>query len=123
MHRIARHAVFILLCAASAAAWAQSAVPLVIIRFNQPNVYYDQQLYTALSKAVAVKADLLVDVVAYAPQTGNAQVDKAWQAKASQDAQGVVATLEQLGVPRSRVTVTGQPQPGLRFDETHIYVK
>lgn len=104
-------------------AQAQSAVPLVIVRFNQPQVYYEQQLYSALSKAVAVKPDLLLDVVAYSPLTGKADVDAAWAAQTAQHAQAVVASLVQMGVPQSRIAVTSQSQPGIRFDETHLYVR
>ena len=103
-------------------ALAQSAVPLAIVRFNQPQVYYEQQLYGALVKAVTVKPDLLLDVVAYSPLTGKADADAAWAAQTRQHAQAVVNSLQQMGVPLSRITLTSQSQPGIRFDETHIYV-
>ncbi len=102
---------------------AQAATPLVVIRFNQPNVYYDQQLYTAISKAVAIKPDLMIDVVSYAPQTSSSSANEDWQELASKHTQRVVATLQQIGVPSARIHVSGTHQPGIRYDETHVYVR
>ena len=93
---------------------------LVTIRFNQERVYYDQQLYGAISKAVGVKPSVTFDVVAYAPSTGNAAVDAQWQQAASAHAQAVVASMQNLGVPLSRMNVSGQHLPGLAYDEVHV---
>ena len=123
MQKLLRNLLITTVALAPVLAAAQSAVPLVVVRFNQPRVYYEQQLYSALSKAVAVKPDLLLDVVAYAPQTGSPDIDKAWLAQSGNDAQKVVGSLNQMGVPASRINVISQAQPGLRFDEVHIYVK
>lgn len=97
--------------------------PLVVIRFNQERVYFDQQLYSAISKAVAIKPELLLEVVSLAPSTGNAEIDRQWQAAASSHTQSVVVSLQSMGVPASRIQVSGQLQPGLRYDETHVFVR
>lgn len=102
---------------------AQASEPLVIIRFNQQRVYYDQQLYNAISKAVAIKPEVMIDVVSYAPVTGDSKTDAAWQQAAGAHTQQVVASLQQIGVPASRISISGQRQPGLRFDETHVFVR
>ncbi len=106
-----------------AAGAVQAAEPLVIIRFNQTRVYYDQQLYKAIEQAVAIKPDVMIDVVSYAPETNNPTIDRQWQQAASQHTQQVVATLNSIGVPSSRITVSGQAMAGIRFDETHIFVR
>lgn len=105
------------------AAPVPGAAPLVIIRFNQPRVYYDQQLYNAVSKAVAAKPEVMFDIVSYAPETGNAQADASWQATASHNTRAVVANLQQMGVPMSRISVSGQRMAGIRYDETHVFVR
>lgn len=97
---------------------AIAQTPLVVVRFNQPHVYYEQQLYNAMQRAVAIKPDLTVQVVSLAPQG-----DDQWQEVASAHTQKVVATLQQLGVPAQRIQVSGQRQPGLKYDETHIFVR
>lgn len=102
---------------------AHAAEPLVIIRFNQSRVYYDQQLYKAISQAVAIKPEVMIDVVSYAPETNNTTIDRQWQAAASAHTQQVVNTLQSIGVPLSRITVSGQRLAGIRSDETHIFVR
>lgn len=104
-------------------ALAQSAEPLVIIRFNQPRVYYEQQLYNAISKAVAIKPDLTIDVVSYSPEVTSSSASDDWQETASAHTRGVVNVLTQMGVPMSRIHVSGQRMSGINFDETHVFVQ
>ncbi len=54
-------AAFLLLTPAVEAAESDQSPPLVTIRFNQPRVYFDQQLYSAISKAIAVKPEVTFD--------------------------------------------------------------
>lgn len=110
-------------CAVSCAAPALAREPLVIIRFNQPRVYYEQQLYQAMSKAVAIKPELMIDVVSFAPQASDSDANDAWQQAASKHTQQVVAALESMGVPRARIQVSGERLAGIRADETHIFVR
>jgi hypothetical protein len=112
----------VLLAPVVSVAQAPSAQPLVTIRFNQPRVYFDQQLYSAIAKAVAIKPDVTFDVVSFAPSTGNAQTDAQWQAVAGHNTRAVIAVMNNIGVPMDRITVTGQSQSGLRFDETRVFV-
>ncbi len=118
MKKILVLAVFMLTATA-----AHAAEPLVIIRFNQSRVYYDQQLYKAISQAVAIKPEVMIDVVSYAPETNDATVDRQWQAAASAHTKQVVNTLQSIGVPLSRISVSGQRLAGIRSDETHIFVR
>ncbi len=101
----------------------QGSQPLVVIRFNQPRVYFDQQLYGAISKALEIKPDLMLDVVSIAPSLGNEQADKKWQALAGRNTRTVIDAMKAMGVPADRMTVTGQSQSGLRYDETHVFVR
>ena len=96
---------------------------LVIIRFNQARVYFDKQLFTAISKAVAIKPEVTFNIISYAPVTGDPQDDAKWQALASRDTQSVIASMQNMGIPVSRIQVTGQQEPGLKYDETHIFVR
>jgi len=114
-------ALALLLATSATPAFAREA--LVIIRFNQARVYYDNQLYQAISKAVAIKPDLMIDVVSYSPETNDTDTDEQWQQAASQHTQQVVNTLQQIGVPRSRISVSGERVAGIRTDETHIFVQ
>lgn len=123
MKRFYRHFPAVALLLAAGAAAAQSAVPLVVIRFNQPRIYYDQQLYGAVSQAVAKKPDVMFDIVSSAPSTGDSSRDEQWVATASRNTQSVVATMQSMGVPMERMRIRGQAQPGIKFDETQIFVR
>ena len=103
-------------------AQTQGLQPLVVIRFNQPRVYFDQQLYGAIAKALEIKPDLTLDVVSLAPSVGNAETDKKWQAVAGRNTRTVIDAMKEMGVPMNRINVTGQSQPGLRYDETQVFV-
>ena len=95
--------------------------PLVVVRFNQARVYYDQQLYSAISQAVSVKPDVIFDVVSNAPVTGDSRQDDQWITTASRNTQAVVAVMKSFGVPMERMRITGKATPGIRYDETQIY--
>lgn len=99
------------------------ATPLVTIRFNQPRVYFDKQLYAAVSQAVAIKPDVTFDVVSLAPATGNPQIDAQWQQVASHNTQAVLAVMRNIGVPLNQIRVTGRSQAGLMNDETQLFVQ
>ncbi len=116
-------ALAVLLFAYSALAEVPGAKPLVVLRFNQERVYYEQPLFQAIAKAVAIKPEVMFDVVSLSPATGNAGTDSAWQSTASAHTQTVVASMQQMGVPMSRMNITGQKQTGLTADEVHIFVR
>jgi hypothetical protein len=107
----------------SALAEAPGAEPLVILRFNQERVYYEQPLFQAIAKAVAIKPEVMFDVVSFAPLTGSAAADAKWLNTASAHTQKVVASMQAMGVPLSRMRISGQRQMGLTADEVHIFVR
>ena len=107
----------------SSIAEVEPSQPLVVVRFNQPHVYFDQQLYGAIAKAVAIKPDVVFDVVSAAPATGDAATDKKWQAIAGHNTRAVINAMSGMGVPMERINVTGQSQAGLHYDETQVFVR
>jgi len=106
-----------------AEAAVDARIPLVTIRFNQSSVAYDQQLYGAISKAIAAKPGVMFDVVSRAPAVGDAQRDTQWQAIAGRNTRSVLAVMAQMGVPAERITVMGKVAPGLAVDETLVFVQ
>lgn len=97
--------------------------PLVTIRFNQPNVYFDQQLTSAVTHVLQAKPDVMFDVVAFAPATGDPSIDRQWQGVAGRNTRNVVNAMTGLGITMDRMNVIGKSTAGLKFDETHIYVR
>ena len=110
-----------------AVGWAEASgdgrVPLVTIRFNQPAVAFDQQLYGAISKAVAAKPGVMFEVVSRAPVSESEPHDKTWQAIAGRNTRHVLAVMAQMGVPAERISVMGKVAPGLEVDETLVFVQ
>lgn len=102
--------IFVALALPAFLAYGGSA-PLVIIRFNQPQVSYERPLYNAVSRAAQVKPSVMFDVVATAKDEETAQTY----------GQKVVQSLNRIGVPASRITfssMTGDIAP-----QVEVYVR
>jgi hypothetical protein len=93
--------------------------PLVIIRFNQRHVQFEQALYNALSRALQAKPSVMFDIVSYTPMGASAR----GQQSAQQNLARVVNSMRQMGVPAERISVTHQPQSGIPTSEVHIFVR
>lgn len=102
---------------------AYDDVPLVVIRFNQRKVYYERQLYNAISKAVEIKPSVVFDVVSFIPQTSNESRNERYMEDAQIDKSKVIKSLVGMGIPRERLRVSNQKAPNIRHHEMHIYVE
>lgn len=97
--------------------------PLVVIRFDRPNVQYEQPLYSAVSRALERRPDAFFDVVAVSPQTvsnGRAALDTN---AARRNAQGVLRALTDMGLPTSRVALSATTAADAQTNEVRIYVR
>lgn len=99
------------------AAMDHMTTPLVVIRFNQPRVYYDQPLYNALSRAAQSKADVKFNVIHYYP------VQPRLHQLADANFRRVMGSIRQMGVPDNRLNLRQEPAPDLNYSEVHIYVR
>jgi hypothetical protein len=102
---------------------AYAAEPLVTIRFNQPNIHFEQQVHGAISKAVAVKPQVTFEVVSQAPASANPAYASQAQQIASQNTRRVVEAMLAMGVPPGRIAVRGANTPGIPVDATQIFAK
>lgn len=100
-----------------------SNVPLVIVRFNQDKVLFERQLYNAIAKAVAIKPDVVLDVVSFVPATGKENLDEKLSADAQTQTATVVNSLRRMGIPQERMRVSKEASDGLRYHEVHVYVE
>ena len=98
-------------------------MPLVVIRFNQRSVYYEQQLYNAVSRAVEIKPSVRFELVSYMPHTGNPDADQRLANQATTNLQRVANSFIEMGVPRQRLTITSEPRRNMRYDEVHVFVQ
>ena len=97
--------------------------PLVVIRFDRPDVSYEQALYTAVSRALERKPSATFELVAVAPNAGNsAQV--AVNANASKrNAESVMRSLTSMGLPADRVSLSATTSGEIQNNEVRVYVR
>ncbi len=97
---------------------SQSDVPLLVVRYNQPHIYYDKQLYSAVSKAVAIKPSVVFSLVSFVPSAG----DDAVSAAAGAQTSALVGKMQGMGVPAARIHVSNQSVNDSRYHEIYLYV-
>jgi hypothetical protein len=90
--------------------------PLVIIRFDKPDVAYEPALYQALSRALERRPDAVFDLVAVSPQGGS-------PASARQNAESVFQSMTNMGLPADRVAMAAMGSTSATNPEVHIYVR
>lgn len=100
-----------------------SGRPFVVIRFANPGVEYEQQLYEAVSAALARSPDVAFDLVAVAPQGGTPEesVQNAENARASTEK--VMRSLVDMGLPPDRVSYSQVTDPNVQSNEVQLYVR
>jgi hypothetical protein len=96
--------------------------PLVVIRFDRPDVAYGPQLTAATKEALARVPAAKFEVAAIGPRTGTEAAKQARET-ANREVEGVVKVLVDAGVTRDRIS-TGSRQSGTAAGpEVHIYVR
>ena len=109
--------------AAPAGAGLASGRPFVVIRFNNPGVEYEQQLYEAVSAALTRSPDVAFDLVAVAPAGGTSE-EIARNSEAARASMGRVRqSLLDMGLPPDRVSLTQVTDPNIQSNEVHLYVR
>jgi len=99
------------------------AAALVTIRFDHPNVEYQQILYTALSQALQSRPGAGFDVVGVSPTRGTASAVQLAQTEARRHAQDVMRTVTEMGVPATRLGISSATDPSISATEVRVYVR
>ena len=97
--------------------------PLVVIRFDRPNVPYQQALYAAVSRVLERRPDAIFDLVAVAPASGGPARVALNSNKSRRYAENVLRSLVEMGLPPGRVAVSGKTSPAARTNEVHLYLR
>ncbi|WP_158596143.1 hypothetical protein [Oleomonas cavernae] len=97
--------------------------PLVVIRFDQQDVAYQQALYTAVSKVLERRPETGFDLVAVSPSGGTAAEVAMNQTRSKQNAQGVLRTLTDMGLPSDRVSVAATTSGDADVPEVRVYIR
>lgn len=97
--------------------------PLVVIRFDRPNVQYEQALYDAVSRALERRPNAGFDLVAVAPAGGTPAEVALNSNNARRNAEVVLRTLTNMGLPADRVSLAATTSPSAQSPEVHLYVR
>ncbi len=97
--------------------------PLVVIRFDRPNVQYEQALYDAVSRALDRKPETAIDLVAVHPKTGSAAQVVLNSTAARRNAENVLRTLVEMGLPATRMNMTSMSSATAQSNEVRVYVR
>lgn len=96
---------------------------LAVIRFNDPNISYQKQLYTAIAGVIDQQPSALFTVVAVAPESGNAAEVAAGSSDAQRHADDVKRSLIEMGLPPSRIAMSAQGDRDAINSEVHVLVR
>lgn len=97
--------------------------PLVKIRFDKPDVDYEQPVYTAMADAIRQYPDARFELVAVEPTGGNAAQTAIESTRARRNAEKVLRTLTQMGVNENRIDMSTAQSAGATSSEVHIYIR
>jgi hypothetical protein len=97
--------------------------PLVTIRFDRPDVPYEQALYTAVSRALDRRPNAVFDLVAVSPSAGSAAQVSINADESKRNAETVMRSLSKMGLPADRVAVSSMTSANVRASEVEIFVR
>ena len=97
--------------------------PLVVIRFDRPNVPYQRALYTAVSRALDRKPDATFQLVAVSPQSGTPARTALNKTAAKRNAEGVLRALADMGLPGHKISLSSTTSTEAENNEVRIFVR
>lgn len=100
-----------------------NARPLVKIRFDSPDVEYEQAVYTAVNEALDRYPNAAFELVAINPTKGNAAQVAIESTRARRNAERVLRTLTQMGLPLDRVDLSYMDNADIQTNEVHLYIR
>ena len=102
---------------------ATAGTPLVVVRFDHPDVDYQQILYAALNQALQNRPGASFQVVAVSPTRGTAASVQIAQSTARRHAQDVMRSMTDMGVPATRLAVASTTDPAASTSEVRVFVR
>ncbi|GAA0553760.1 hypothetical protein FHS83_001657 [Rhizomicrobium palustre] len=105
------------------AAYPASSTPLVVIKFDKPDVSYQQILYAALTETLKVRPGAAFSIVAVSPTRGTTSAVQLAQTTAHRHAQDVLRSMTDMGVPAARLAVASQTDPTSTSTEVRVFVR
>ncbi len=97
--------------------------PLVKIRFDRPNVAYEQPVYMAMNEALNRFPNARFELVAVHPANGNAAEVAIESTRARRNAERVLRSLTEMGLDLDRIDLSYTPSSEATTNEVHLYVR
>ncbi|HUH83662.1 MAG TPA: hypothetical protein VLX85_03580 [Stellaceae bacterium] len=97
--------------------------PLVVIRFNRPDVAYESALRTAVTQALSRRPAASFDLVAVTPNAGSPAQVEIHAAACKRNAESVLRAMTDMGVSPTRVSLSSTTSASVRSNEVQIYVR
>lgn len=108
---------------APAASLSSGPRPLAKIKFDRPDVAYEEPIYLAINEALKRYPNARFDLVAVTPMQGNAAQIAIESTKARRNAEKVLRTLTQMGLPHERIDLSYNKSAQAVTNEVHLFVK
>ncbi len=97
--------------------------PLAKIRFDKANVDYEQPVFVAVSEAMERYPEARFELIAVHPTTGNAAQMAIESTRARRNAEKVLRTLTQMGLPSNKIDLSYNADPSVASNEVHIFIR
>jgi hypothetical protein len=97
--------------------------PLVKIRFDRADVEYEQPVYMAINEALQRYPNARFDLVAVHPTQGNAAEVAIESTKARRNAERVLRTLTEMGLPLDRIDLSYGESADAKTNEVHLFIR
>ncbi len=96
---------------------------LAKIRFDRPDVQYEQPVYTAVNEALRRYPNARFDLVAVHPTGGNAAQNAIESTRSRRNAERVLRALTQMGLPNNQIDLSYDEDQNIDVNEVRIYVR
>ncbi len=100
-----------------------SGLPLVVIRFDDPNIDYEKTLYDTIGTTIDKIPDASFGLVAVSPIGKNEGETRINSSKVKKYAERVLRSLVSFGLPSKKVALSAKTSGDVVVPEVHIYVQ
>ncbi|MEM6780273.1 MAG: hypothetical protein AAF569_00255 [Pseudomonadota bacterium] len=97
--------------------------PLAKIRFDKAQVDYEQPVFIAVSEAMERYPDARFELIAVHPTTGNAAQMAIESTRARRNAEKVLRTITQMGLPSDKIDLSYNADANVTSNEVHIFIR
>jgi hypothetical protein len=97
--------------------------PLAKIKFDRADVNYQEPVYIAVHEALEKYPNASFDLVAVHPEKGNPAQVAIESSRARRNAEKVLRTLTEMGLPVERINLSYAPSADANSNEVHLYVR